>query len=294
MGDQSAGLAVVVDPRQHGHQLRILRQAGEGAPVRGDQVQGGVDDVGGVQRRDELIGPGDGHGELRRVLGAGIVHDLCEAAQPGGLPAAPQGGQVVQHLAAHGVDGGDGQGEPRLDDAAHLGADIGGPAGAGKTGGQHGIGDGAGHGLVGRRSLSLADMAVAVLHGQHAALTAVDDGIELHWHAGDVAPLEAGPGLGEKGLVGGLVGAGAEHIVAGLSAVITLGEALAGEGVAQIGELPPADPAAVEDAAVDFCGGGDILRPLHAALDLDGGDAHLLQVPEVLHQAVVLEAEGVF
>ena len=86
----------------------------------------------------------------------------------------------------------------------------------------------------------------------------------------------------------------AEHIPAQFSLIVALGKALPGEGTLQFPEHGFRHRRAVKHRPVDSGHNRHILRPLHAALDFQGADAHLLQVVDILQQAVVLQAQGIF
>ena len=89
-------------------------------------------------------------------------------------------------------------------------------------------------------------------------------------------------------------GSGAEHVRPLLAEEIALREALTGEGQLQPLHLGGGGTALVLNAAgIDVRDDADVFRTLHAALDLDAGDARVLERAQMVDKAVVLEAERI-
>ena len=85
----------------------------------------------------------------------------------------------------------------------------------------------------------------------------------------------------------------AEHVLF-IAVVIALGEAVAGKGGLERVQLVLRRRAAlVQDLGVDARDQGGIFGTLHAALDLETGDAGVLELGELVHKAVVLEGKGI-
>ena len=78
-----------------------------------------------------------------------------------------------------------------------------------------------------------------------------------------------------------------------LPGIIAVGKALTGEDLFQLPKGLLGDGAAQYRILINPGGNGNILCPLHASLDFHAGNAHFLQLPEIAHQAVVLEAQGI-
>ena len=198
-----------------------------------------------------------------------------------------------QHLAAHAVDLRGGQRQAGVDDAAHGAGGIGRAAGFGKAGGKLVLRQRAPFGVLRNGPLRLADVAVGILHGEHGVLPVRDDGVKIHRHALGLEIFIRCAGGGKQLAVRPLRLARAEHLRACAAEVIALREALAGERGAQRGKIRRADLAAVERGAVDARDDGDILRALHAALELEAGHAHAGKLAEVADEAIVLQAHGI-
>lgn len=102
------------------------------------------------------------------------------------------------------------------------------------------------------------------------------------------------PGLGKEPLGDLLLFPDAEHLRAGFSHVIAVGKALTVEGGGQFVELLLGGLTALpESVGIDPGDNGHILRTLHPALDLGAGHPHLLQLPEVMDQGHILQAQGI-
>ena len=155
------------------------------------------------------------------------------------------------------------------------------------------LGEGAVHRRLGHGALGAHHVPPVVLHGQLALLAGAEHGVKGDAHPGIFAPLVARPGAGHEVAILGGVLVGAEHGLAGAADIVALGEALAGEDGLQIGQVRLGHRAAVQHGAVNPRDHGHVLRPLHSSFDLDGGHAHGANLLEVLHQAVVLEAQGI-
>ena len=198
-----------------------------------------------------------------------------------------------QHLPAHGVDGRGGQAEPGLHHALDRLAAVGGAPGLGQALVQLLPGQGPVLRRLGQRAFGLADVAQLVLDRQHGVLAPGDDGVEVHAHQRRLAVLIARPGLLQQGPVLPLPLPDAEHVRPGLSDIVALGEALAGEDVPQVLHVGGGNDLSVDGGAVEPGGHGHVFRPLHPALDLHRGHAQTLQLAHPGDEAVVLEAQGI-
>ena len=139
-------------------------------------------------------------------------------------------------------------------------------------------------------------MALGIHDGGHDRLARLYLGIKLHGHA---AALAVGIRLargGEHllGLAVRLGRAGAEHVRPLLAEQVALREALTRERQREPVVFLRRGHAVLMDAAgVHVRDHGDVLRPLHAALDLHAGDARVGELLQVVCQAVVAQAQRV-
>ena len=205
--------------------------------------------------------------------------------------------QAGDEPAAQVVDGGRREIEIRVDAALGAGGIVGRAARFGKLVGKalrgqrralRGLRHGAGeHGAV----------ALGVHDGGHDRLAALHLGIKLHGHA---AALAVGIRLARGGehffrLAVGLSGACAEHVRPFFPEQVALREALARERQREpVVFLRRGHAVLMNAAGVHVRDHGDVLRPLHAALDLHAGDARVGELLQVVCQAVVAQAQRVF
>ena len=139
-------------------------------------------------------------------------------------------------------------------------------------------------------------MPVLIRDGGHDRLARTHLGIKLHGHA---AALAVGICLargGEHlfGLAVGLGRAGAKHIRPLLAEQVALREALTRKRQCKTVIFLRRGHAVLMDAlGVHVRDHGDILRPLHAPLDLHAGDAGLIELLQIIRQAVVAQAQRV-
>ena len=143
-------------------------------------------------------------------------------------------------------------------------------------------------------SQNLGHIARLVLGGKLDLLPRRDDGVKPHRH-----PLRLHIFIGSAGSLqqsgAALLGAAdAEHLRADLSLIIPLSKALAGEDRPQRLSALLTDLSLVYRRAVDAGHGGHVFRPLHASLQLDAGNAHDLQLAQIVDQAIILQAQRVF
>ena len=143
------------------------------------------------------------------------------------------------------------------------------------------------------RPEGLGPVAVLILTDQAAGLGGREVRLHGHLHPLGLAALIGGAGLGKELPILRRVLMDAEHVPAQLMGIVALGEALPGEGPLQLGAHGVGDLHAVQHSPVDPGHYRHIFRPLHPALDFQGGDAHVPQLPQVVQQAVVLQAQGV-
>ena len=292
---QSLQLAVVDDPGQgRNNMLSPLHQIPEQLRLLGQKMQRHIDGLGHQiqQPSGELLQGRDLHGQTGLMAAAKDLPELPGLAQLGGFPPGPDGHELGQNIPAHGVDGGGGKGVAGLDAAVHTGAAEGGAAGLCQPGRQILRQQGPGAGHLGHIAPGLADVAVGIPDDELAAVGG-QNGPEFHGNQAVFHGLIALPGGLCPGGILGLVLPDAEHPRAEVSGIIAVGEALAVEGIQQ-GLLHIAGHIAlVQGLPVDPGDGGHIFGLLHPALQLQGGHAHLLQILQIVHQAVVLQAQGV-
>ena len=288
-----------MDPGQNGAELDVgvcLDQVGHLVGMGGDHIAG-QPDQGRAQIQsglgDLLPGP-EGQGPTH---GAIVFHFF--GGRKGQDPALRHSGagsvQTGQGLPAEGVQGGHGDGQTivqvhshgvhMVDRAACLGQlafDL--------FGGHRPV-----SGSLGGRSLDGGLVAGLVPDGETQGLTSLHRG--RHPDRGE---LVLPPGVVLAGLfkeLGGVLdalGAHTKHIRALLVPVVALGESLTGEGGLQLGKLFPGGfPAFPHGGGIDARDDGDVLRPLHAAFDLQASHPHVLQILKLPGQGHVLQGEGV-
>ena len=131
-------------------------------------------------------------------------------AQRGDLPAGAQGGEPVQHIPAHGVDGGGGHGQTRLHLGANFHTAVGGAAGFTQTLCQRRRLQGHIARRFGYGTLHPADAPVGVGYRQ-AAANGADHGAKGHIHQRIFHTLEGLPRGLQPDLVLPPIGACAEH-----------------------------------------------------------------------------------
>ena len=256
----------------------------------GDIEQGGlcVDQLGG-----QLVPAGDLNGQTGDALGTGIIRDGGGSAHRLILPAGPEGGELIQHLPAHGIDGGGRDGEAGVHMGADFGAAVGGSAGFGQPLGQRGASQRHTAGQFRNGTGYLTGSALGVRDTDAAAIHA-DNTPEGDVHQLGLSILVGIPcGLQPFGILP-LVLPGAEHLAVDTVCIIAVGKALTVEGGEQRILHALSNSTVVQRLAVDRGDGGHILGPLHASLQLDGGDTHFLQLLQVMDQTVVFQAQGVF
>ena len=294
------GLIVRDDARQHRHDLRpLLQKRGETRKITVEDLDRHIY-IRRVQRGKllrELLGLMHLHDER----GVGKIALALRELRQRQAPPLGQGRalflQAGDEPAAQVVDGGRREIEVRVDAALGAGGIIGRAARFGKLVGKalrgqrralRGLRHGAGeHGAV----------AFLVHDGGHDRLAGLHLGIKLHGHA---AALAVGIRLARGGehffrLAVGLSGACAEHVRPFFPEQVALREALARERQREpVVFLRRGHAVLMNAAGVHVRDHGDVLRPLHAALDLHAGDARVGELLQVVCQAVVAQAQRVF
>ena len=147
--------------------------------------------------------------------------------------------------------------------------------------------------LLGNGADRLADMPVLVLRGKLRRLSCTHHRVELDRHARAFARFIRRAGSGKQLAVVLRLLPGAEHALPGLSLVIALCKALAGEDRLQLLHVVFRDAPAVDRGAVCLCDHCDILRALHSALDFDRRNAHALEFAHMLNEAIVFQAQRI-
>ena len=294
VGGQLLQLLIMANPGQHGSHRHPTGQLPAPAQILGQQVQRHIEH-GRLHPqqpgRDLLFG-----GHLSRQTGtapeSGEMGPLAGLAQGRHIPPGPQGRQLIQCIPAQAVDGGGGQGQPLINLGCNFFAAVGGSAGFADPGAEQIFAQGQATGRLRTGAGDGAAAAFGVGHRQGAAF----GGDLCFKHHRNQAVLHGFIGLAhgfEPCVVFVFLVADAEHGLAGLTGVVAVGEALAVEGPEQIIHHLPGHLALVQGLAVDRGDGGYIFRPLHAALQLQGDHAHLLQLLQVHDQTVVLQAQGI-
>lgn len=144
---------------------------------------------------------------------------------------------------------------------------------------------------LGRRTFYRGHAALIILDAHLDGLSGLDFGVEADRNPG-MLPTVIRFGGGEEFCWNGRFLPDTEHMLARLVPKVAVREALAGKGLLQRPLFPAGGIAALPDGAgINLCDHGHILRPLHASLDFGAGNAHLLQLPQVLGQRHVLQGE---
>ena len=204
----------------------------------------------------------------------------------------PEGGELIQHIPAHGVDGGGRESQPRFHLSLHTHTAVGSAAGLTQAVGNGLAGD---FHIPGNLRLGTCHDAAAALgiRDFHPAALGCDNGFK-----GDIDQrgftrlVGLAGGLDPGRVVLGLL-PDTEHIPVHPAGVVAVGKALTVKGGHQNFFHTPGHLTLVQGLAVGCGDGGHVFGLLHPALQLDGGHAHLLQLLQIVHQAVVLQAQGV-
>ena len=281
------------DPGQDG--LPLAGKGREGPHVR-DLLQREGDGGGGEgqQLRRELPPGMERHGEGR---GTGVPALVGDGFLIGQLPALRRGTaglrQGGEGLAAKLVDGAGREGQALRHGHLDRLAAVGGAAGLPEPGFQLLRREGAGAGGLRNGSGDGDAVAVAVLGREGTGLPGGDAAGEGHRERPGAVFLVDRPGLGEE-LLGlrGVLRPGAEHFGAPAALPVGVREALAGEGGLE-GLFLLRRGAAIfpQKPGVDARHHGHVLRPLHPALQLQTGDAHVLGAAQFPCEAAVLQRE---
>ena len=278
----------------HGHPrlLTASHRVGAGRPL----VAGEVDPLRlqGQQLRGDLLAAAHRRREGGGRLGVLIPHSGVVLP---GFPLRRAGallGELLQYLPPQGVQGGQGEGKALVHPGGGLLAVERGAAGAAQLPLHLLPGEGDVHRRLGHRALHLDHPALGILRRHLGGLPRLNPGVQPHGGLAVLPALIGGAGLGKE-LSGVLpLLAGAEHVGPLLVQEVALGEALAGEGGLQLPQLLRRGlPALPEGVGVHPGDDGHVLGALHAALQLQAGHPHVLQLLQVAHQGHVLQGEGV-
>ena len=271
----------------------VVRQGGKGP----QQLQRHIDPgrLHGQKRRAQLGGGGDRHGKFRR--GSGAVRGV--QSRNGQLPPDGRGDaglrQGGQGLPAQGVDGAGGEGEPLVHGGLHTGAAVAGAAGLSKAGLQLLRRQAPGAGRFRHGARDRDGVAVRVGGGEGAGGSRGTGDGKMHVHRpGSVLFIE-GTGLGKE-LLGlrGVFRPGAEHARPVAALPVPVRKAGAGERLLQAGKLfLGGAPVFLQQPGVHVRHHGHILRPLHAALQLQAVHAHGGHVRDLGGKAAVFETQGI-
>ena len=287
-------LAVVDDPGQHGSHTASAGQGLQQLAVLHQDMDGNIEHGGfGVhQLGGQLLPGGDLDGQTGDALGSLEVGDGGALADGMVFPAGPEGSQLIQHITAHGIDGSSGDGEAGI----HMGADFHTP-----VGGAAGLGDALGKGLAGQRHTA-GQFRNGTGDGAGAAFgVGGGQGTAVHGYNAPEGQVYQLGLAGFVGITGSLEPLGiflgvlpdAEHFAVDATGIVAVGKALTVECGHQGIHHAGGNIGLVQRLAVDGGDGCHVFRLLHAAFQLDGGNAHFFQLLQVMHQAVVLQAQGV-
>ena len=286
----------IVDDSRQGHsQPSPLDKPCGHVRVGNQNVQGHIEHGGfGVEKiRGQLLPGGDLNGQAGQLLGPLVIRHRLGLPDGAVFPPCPQGGELVQHVPAHGVDGGGGDNQARVNSGAHLGAAVGGAAGFGYPLGQHFPGEGHVDGPLGPRAGHRAGAALRVGDGEGAAVYG-NDSPEFQINKLSLSRFKGLPGgLKPLGIVPGIL-PGAEHLLIHPAGVVAVGEALPVEGGHQGVHHGPGHLSIVHGLAVHGGDGGNVLGLFHPAFQLHGHNAHGFQLLQIVDETVVLQAQGVF
>ena len=291
---QSGQLLIVDDPGQHRSHIAPANQLTGQAAVREQNMHRHIEH-GGFHRQQltgQLILICDLDGDTRHAAGAQVILQLGRLAQGLLVVAGTDGGELIQHIPAHGVDGSGGQGQARI----HMGLDT-----HAAVGSAAGLADPVGNGLSGQLHIPgsfrsgafhIAAAAFRIGHRQ-AAEGGGHHGLEGDIHQGAFAGfIGLAGGLDPGGIILGLL-ADTEHLPVHIAGIIAVGKALAVEGGHQRLLHGPGHSALIQGTAVGSGNGSHIFGLLHPAFQLQGCHTHLLQLLQVVDQAVVLQAQGI-
>ena len=248
-------------------------------------------------------------GQLRRhLLGGKYLIDACGIRvvifplRQGRYRQAPafrqRGARLLQprdEAAAQVVDRARREIEIGVDAALGSGAVIRGAPRLGKLLGKALLAHGGALGALRHGAGQHGAVLFGVLHGGHDRLALPRHDVKLHGHAANFALGVSLAGGGEHLFRRAVVlRAGAEHVRSLLPQQIALREALTGKGQLQLFLLRRGGRAPLADApGVHIRHHGDVFGALHAPFDLRAGDARVLELAEIIHKAVVPQAEGI-
>ena len=208
------------------------------------------------------------------------------------LPTGPQCQQLIQCIPPHSVDGRGRKGNTGLNMAGDVVADEGRTAGFLQTFCQRFFRQGCGACHLRHRTVDGAFASGRVGNGQAADLIG-NFSAEVYVNQGVFRCFVAFPNLFQPVGIVVFIFADAEHIRAGLTGIIAVGKALTvkcgGEGVQHFLR----NFAGIQGLTVYRRNSGHIFRTFHTAFQLQGSNAQLLQVVQIVDQAVVLQTQGV-
>ena len=155
---------IVDDPGQGNRQAAPLHQSGSHIGILHENVQGHIEHGGFhiQQGGSQLLPVCDLDGQSRYSLLPLVHGHRLGLADDALLPPCPEGGQLVQHIPAHGIDGRGGNGEAGIHMGANLHAAVGGTAGFCHSGSQGLAGEGHIDGQLRTGPLHLAGAALRV------------------------------------------------------------------------------------------------------------------------------------
>ena len=269
---------IVDDPGQHHRQPPPLNQKTGHFRVGGQNVQGHIEHGGfGIEQvRGQLLPGGDLDGQAGQVFWPPIVGDAFGRVDGKIRPPGPQGGKLIEHIPAHGVDGGGGDNKAWVNPGAHLHAAVGRAAGFGYPLGKHFPGQGNIPSQLRPGAVDGTGAAFRVSGGQGTAVHS-DHRPEFQVNQRSFPRLKGLPcRLEPLGIVPGVL-ADAKHFPIDPAGVIAVGEALTVEGGHEGVHHGFRDLALVNGLPVHGGDGGYILGFFHPAFQLHGGHAHAFQ-----------------
>ena len=233
--------------RQNGRKLRLNAHALRQIRVLCQLGQGDIEHrwLHGEHTGGDLPGCADGDGQLRLPGNAVVARRLVIRVQTRGRGTAALCGQLRDHIAPHGVDGGRREHQIGVQRRTDGGAQIRRSAGFFQLLLQILRRERPVDRLLRHGAAGPAEVAVRVLDGELRRLSAADHGVEAHADALRLTLFIGGAGRGEQvGRVLTLLTA-AKHIAAGLAPEIAVGKALPGEGRLQLLQIGRRQLAAV-------------------------------------------------
>ena len=240
----------------------------------------------------DLLPGSDLNGQLRILAAAQKLGYLPGPTDAGRIAAGALSSEHIQKIPAHSVDRGGGKHQTGGNIGINIHTEVGGAAGLFQPVSQHLCRQLLNPGRLGNGAVQTADPAFRIGDRQTGALGTYQGG-ESHRNQRRFAGLISLAHLPQPCAVFLFLLPDAKHLGAGIGGEVTVGKALAVKGGVQLLLHMLGNVAAIQRLAVDLGYSGHILRPLHPALQLQRGNTHILNILQVMHQTVVLQAQRI-